>query len=120
MPQYLFFHPDDHPAYLKKVGNWVITFASQQPSAAHTQLMLRYVIPQQMDNTLQLRSICIEQSKQENYWEIQLLQCYDAQLNTEMLLAVQEQRAQEMLHTLIQEFQKYDVDVQLKKEIAEN
>lgn len=114
MPHILVFHPDDHPAHLKKVGNWVITFPPDSPLECTSQLIIRSVIPPQMDQQWQLQSLEIQQTKVIQHWEIISMTYFDGahlkKLNSEQFNI----DADKMMNGLILELKKYDVCVELQ------
>ncbi|MFU9047951.1 hypothetical protein ACNAUY_16370 [Acinetobacter tibetensis] len=114
MPHILVFHPDDHPAHLKKVGNWVITFPPDSPLECTSQLIIRSVIPPQMDKQWQLQSLEIQQTEVIQHWEIVSISYFDGthlkKLNAEQFNI----DADKMMNGLILELKKYDVYVELQ------
>ena len=114
MPLHLVFHPDDHPAQLKKVGNWVITFPARRENSETLQLIIRSVIPQQMNQNMQLLNLEIHQSTLDHHWEISTLSYFDGEQAIELHPDIENPIAIKMLKELIQEFGKYDVELQLK------
>jgi hypothetical protein len=114
MPRILVFHPDDHPAHLKKVGNWVITFPPDSPLECTSQLIIRSVIPPQMDKQWQLQSLEIQQTEVIQHWEIISISYFDGthlkKLNSEQFNI----DADKMMNGLILELKKYDVYVELQ------
>ncbi len=114
MPIHLVFHPDDHPAQLKKVGNWVITFLTRRENSETLQLIIRSVIPQQMNQNMQLLNLEIHQSALDHHWEILTMSYFDGEQAIELHPDIENPIAIKMLKELIQEFGKYDVELQLK------
>ncbi len=114
MPLHLIFHPEDHPAHLKKVGNWVITFPANLESDETSHLVIQSVIPQQMNQKIQLLSLEICQSGLDHHWEILIMRYFDGEQTIELHPDTENLIAIKMLKELIQEFGKYDVELQLK------
>lgn len=114
MPLHLIFHPEDHPAHLKKVGNWVITFPANLESDETSHLVIQSVIPQQMNQKIQLLSLEICQSGLDHHWEILTMSYFDGEQAIELHPDTENLIAIKMLKELIQEFGKYDVELQLK------
>ncbi|TCB36282.1 hypothetical protein E0H82_05795 [Acinetobacter sp. ANC 4910] len=114
MPYILIFHPDDHPAHLKKVGNWVISFPPDSPLECSSQLIIRSVIPPQMDKQWQLQSLEIQQTEVIQHWEIVSISYFDGthlkELNSEQFNI----DTNKMINGLILELKKYDVYVKLQ------
>ena len=109
------FDAFDNPMQLKKVGNWVFTFA-QNTSANDLEpirLAITHVIPRQSDGSLQLRRMMIEQHQQVTLWHIVILECFDSEQQQEVLLQAHQATAQQMIQRVLQEFSKYDVHVEL-------
>ncbi|AUX84780.1 hypothetical protein C3F34_00970 [Acinetobacter sp. ACNIH2] len=114
MPLHLIFRPEDHPAHLKKVGNWVITFPANLESDETSHLVIQSVIPQQMNQKIQLLSLEICQSTLDHHWEILIMRYFDGEQAIELHPDTESLIAIKMLKELIQEFRKYDVELQLK------
>lgn len=114
MPLHLVFHPDDHPAQLKKVGNWVITFPARRENSETLQLIICSVIPQQMNQSMHLLNLEIRQSMLDHHWEILTLSYFDGEHAIELHPDTKNPIAIKMLKELIQEFGRYDVELQLK------
>ena len=113
MPAFV-FAPYDNPMHLSKVGNWVITFASDA-QAAQTILALTYVIPRQQSEEIQPRRLLIQQClEKQHYWDIQTIECYNANMQQDQLLELNSPIAQQILKEIIQEFQKYDVEMTIE------
>lgn len=114
MQHILVFHPDEHPAHLKKVGNWVITFPANSSLECTSQLIIRSVVPPQMNRQWQLQSLEIQQTEVMQHWEIISMTYFDGahlkKLNYEQFNI----DADKMMNSLILELKKYDVDVELE------
>ena len=110
---YLKFHPADNPMYLKKLGNWVITFISSQNEVANIQLAITSVLPRQVSDHLQPTRIIIHQIGLDNHWLIQQIECYDSLDGKDKLLSCHDKIGKQIIQNIIQEFNKYDVDVSL-------
>ena len=108
----LAFDPLDNPMHLSKVGNWVMTFLSPQGQTDTIQLALTYVIPRQVNEVLQPRRIVIHQTAHADQWQIDSVECYDSQLQQDILLDHPESMIK-VLEDLISEFKRYDVNVTL-------
>lgn len=111
LSQMLEFDPLDNPMYLKKVGNWVLTFLNADDQVNNIQLAITNVIPRKPDGSLQARRIIIEQLEHENLWQINHIECFDSSENKEVLIHAFEKTGSEMIEDLLQEFRKYDVEV---------
>ena len=114
MPLHLVFHPDDHPTQLKKVGNWVITFPPELESIQALHLIIRSVIPQQMNKQMQLLNLEICQSTLYNHWKVLSMNYFNGEKTVELFPNKESQIAVKMLQDLIQEFEKYDVKLRLE------
>jgi len=114
LSQILEFDPLDNPMYLKKVGNWVLTFLHAHDQVEKIQLAITNVIPRQADGSLQPRRIIIEQADQEHQWQINHIECFDSLENKEVLLNASEQTGGSIIQDLLSEFRKYDVEVMFK------
>ena len=68
---YLEFHPADNPMYLKKVGNWVLTFLNSKDDLTNIQLAITSVLPRQVSDNLQPVRVIIHKTEVENRWLIQ-------------------------------------------------
>ena len=112
MPAFV-FAPADNPMYLSKVGNWVITFISDAQTQP-VRLAMTYVIPRQQDHGMQPRRIEIEQATTPHAWDIQSLECYDAEQSKDTLLDVNSEQASEFFQNILLEFQKYDVEMTIE------
>ena len=110
---YLDFHPADNPMYLKKLGNWVITFLSSQDEVANIQLAITSVLPRQLSDNLQPSRIIIHQTECDNRWLIQQIECYNSLDGKDKLLSCHDKVGKQVIQNLIQEFNKYDVEVNL-------
>ncbi|MGX9939101.1 hypothetical protein ACVHNT_04735 [Acinetobacter pseudolwoffii] len=114
MSHYLEFDAFDNPMQLSKVGNWVITFLSPAEELELVQLAITYVLPRQLSDSLQPRRVVIQKSPIEYYWLIQAIECFDSNTRQEISLSPEHITAQQTLKQILQEFEKYDVNVQLK------
>jgi hypothetical protein len=114
MPLHLIFHPEDHPAHLKKVGNWVITFPANLESDEISHLVIQSVIPQQMNQKIQLLSLEICQSGLDHHWEILIMRYFDGKQTIELRPDHKQLIPIMLIKGFIQEFRKYDVELQLK------
>jgi cytochrome c-type biogenesis protein CcmH/NrfF len=113
MPAFV-FAPYDNPMHLSKVGNWVITFVSDA-QAEQTILAFTYVIPRQQSEELQPRRVLIQQSLQhEHHWIIQSIECYNANNQQDHLLDLNSPITVQILKEILQEFQKYDVEMTIE------
>lgn len=111
----LVFDEFDNPTYLKKVGNWVITFDTHQTHAEQTRLALTSVLPRSVDSGLQIRRIIIQQHSIENHWIIQLIEAFDSEQNQEITLSLEDPNTQTSIQQILAEFARYDVCIQLLK-----
>lgn len=114
MQHILVFHPDEHPAHLKKVGNWVITFPTDSSLECSSQLIIRSVVPPQMNKQWQLQSLEIQQTEVMQHWKINSMTYFDGahlkKLNSEQFHT----DVITMMNRLILELKKYDVCVELQ------
>ncbi|MFW1752902.1 hypothetical protein [Acinetobacter wanghuae] len=109
------FDDCDNPMYLKKVGNWVITFLNAQDSNYPIQLAMTTVLPRSADSGMQLRCIILQQHTLPNHWHIDHIECFDSTLNQECVCAVSEPVAQTAIERVLKEFERYDVCIKLKE-----
>ncbi|RZG75786.1 hypothetical protein [Acinetobacter sp. WCHAc060025] len=107
--RYIQFHPADDPTQLSKIGNWVITFLSDQHSNK-TQLAITNVIPCQILETLQPRRFVIENMQTTQNWSIQSIECFDSTLNKTFELELDSYQAIQFIQQLLSEFERYDVE----------
>lgn len=112
MAFYLEFDPLDQPTQLSKVGNWIITFLSAPNDLTQTQLAITQVIPRQANYDTQIRRLMIQNTKQENLWEIIKVEAFNGLLNQEYDLDLTQKINQELIHHFLKEFEKYDVNIQ--------
>ncbi|OTG69119.1 hypothetical protein B9T25_00480 [Acinetobacter sp. ANC 4470] len=110
---YLKFHPADNPMYLKKLGNWVITFINSQDEFTNIQLAITSVLPRQVSDNLQPTRIIIHQTEFDHRWLIQQIECYDSLDGKDKLLSCHDKIGKQMIQNIMQEFNKYDVEVSL-------
>ena len=106
---YIQFHPADDPTQLSKIGNWVITFLTDQHSNK-TQLAITNVIPCQIQETLQPRRFVIENMEMAQNWSILSIECFDSTLNQTSKLNLDSRQAQQLIQQLLSEFERYDVE----------
>lgn len=114
MHYYLEFDAFDNPMQLSKVGNWVITFLSlaDQPVV---ELAITYVLPRQLSQQLQPRRVLIQQTEHPNRWLIQAIECFDSSTQAEISLDAEHETSQQAVSLILEEFKKYDVNVELVK-----
>lgn len=110
---FLEFDAYDNPMQLSKVGNWVITFLSPKDQEHQIQLAITNVLPRQISAQLQPRRIVIQQSADAQQWQIQQIDCFDSQTNQEISFQARDTIGQTVIQRVIQEFDKYDVSIQL-------
>lgn len=115
MPHYLVFDDFDNPMYLKKVGNWVLTFLNSDHADQNTLLAITYVLPRSVNQAIEVRRVVIEQADLENHWLIKNIEAFDGVHNQEILLEVNTATTLALLEHMLKEFEKYDVCIQLKK-----
>ncbi len=113
MLNHLLFDPVDNPMQFSKVGNWLITFLSPPEDLNDSCLALTYILPRQLSPRLQPQRIIIHRTANAHLWAIDYVECYDSQQQSTLSFAPHTAEAQCILNTLIQELNKYDVDVQL-------
>jgi hypothetical protein len=105
------FDEADNPMYLKKVGNWVITFVNT-PDEACVQLALSSVLPRSLDTQLQIRQVLIKQHNPFQ-WQVLELQCFDALTSQDFVLDLADKAALHSLQQILKEFERYDVIIRL-------
>ena len=110
---FLAFDAYDNPMQLSKVGNWVITFLSPKDQESQIQLAITNVLPRQISAHLQPRRIVIQQSTDALLWQILQIECFDSQTNQELSFQPDDDIGQAVIQKIIQEFDKYDVNIQL-------
>ena len=111
--RYLEFDAADNPRYLKKVGNWVLTFLNSRDELANIQLAMTSVLPRQVGENLQPLRIIIEQTEIESRWLIQQIECYDSTQAKDEKFSCNDEIGIKVIQSIIQEFKKYDVDIDL-------
>ncbi|WP_312157392.1 hypothetical protein [Acinetobacter variabilis] len=114
MQHYLEFDAFDNPMQLSKVGNWVITFLNPAEELDTIQLAITYVLPRQISDVLQPRRVLIQKSSIEHHWLIQTIECFDSGTNQEVHIRPADELGQQTLHQILDEFDRYDVNVTLK------
>ena len=110
---FLAFDAYDNPMQLSKVGNWVITFLSPKNQESQIQLAITNVLPRQISAHLQPRRMVIQQSTDALLWQILQIECFDSQTNQELSFQPDDDIGQAVIQKIIQEFDKYDVNIQL-------
>lgn len=113
MYSYLVFDAFDNPMHLSKVGNWIITFLSPKEELQQIQLAITYVLPRQISAQLQPRRVIIHSVNNHEKWRVESIECYDSQTLKEHNISSDDPIGQQALQQIIQEFAKYDVDVNL-------
>ena len=108
---YLEFHPADNPMYLKKVGNWVLTFLNSRDELTNIQLAITSVLPRQVSENLQPVRVIIHKTDVENRWLIQQIECYDSAQGKDEQFSCSDEIGNKVIHSIIQEFDKYDVEI---------
>lgn len=117
MPYYLEFDAFDNPMQLSKVGNWIITFLSPKEELEHIQLAITHVLPRQISEHLQPRRLIMHHTAAENCWEIDCIECFDSGLNKEITFQPADVQAQQVIQTILNEFDRYDVCIQFKQDV---
>jgi hypothetical protein len=115
MPHYLVFDDFDNPMYLKKVGNWVLTFLNSDSVDQRTRLAITYVLPRSVNQGIEIRRVVIEQTDLEHHWLIQNIDAFNGVHNQEIVLELDTPTTLTLLGRILKEFEKYDVCIQLKK-----
>lgn len=118
MQYFLEFEPWDNPMHLSKVGNWIITFLSPQEELTHIQLAIAHVLPRRICDRLQPRRLIMRSCPVAHYWEIERIECFDSSLNREILLQPENAQAQQAIHAILQDFDRYGVSVNFKNSQA--
>ncbi len=113
MTYFLKFDAFDNPMQLSKVGNWVITFLSPKEELTNIQLAITHVLPRQICEYLQPRRIIIHNCALENHWEIECIECFDSRVNQELSFQPSTPEALHVIETVLKEFERYDVCVNL-------
>lgn len=106
---YIQFHPADDPTHLNKIGNWIITFVTDQ-TTEKTQLAITNVIPRQVQADLQARRFVIENIETTHNWSIQSIECFNSALNQTTELELNTPQAKQFIQQLLSEFERYDVE----------
>ena len=114
MQYFLEFDPFDNPMHLSKVGNWIITFLSPKEKLPHIQLAIAHVLPRQICDYLQPRRLIMRSGPAAQYWEIESIECFDSCLNQDITLQLESAQAQQAIHTILQDFDRYGVNVNFK------
>ena len=109
------FDAFDNPMYLKKVGNWVITFLNsvEQNTTHPIRLSIHSVLPIQLSDSIQPRSIEIYQSNDENIWYVENAAFFNSHNQQFHTIKFQHDMMLKIVETIIAEFKRYDVDIQL-------
>lgn len=110
---YLEFDPADNPMYLKKVGNWVLTFLNSRDELADIQLAITSVLPRQVSENLQPVRVIIHETAVENCWLIQQIECYDSAQGRDEQFSCNDEIGIKVIQSIMQEFNKYDIEVNL-------
>ncbi len=118
MQYFLEFDPWDNPMHLSKVGNWIITFLSPKEELTHIQLAIAHVLPRRICGDLQPRRLIMRSCPVAHYWEIERIECFDSSLNREILLQPENAQAQQAIHAILQDFDRYGVSVNFKNSQA--
>lgn len=113
MSYFLEFDAFDNPMHLSKVGNWVITFLNPKEELVNIQLAITYVLPRQANGEVQPRRIVISNSKQENQWLVEEVECFNSANNQEIHFSPKTNEAQNILQNVLKEFARYDVCARL-------
>ena len=71
------------------------------------------MLPRQISAHLQPRRIVIQQSTDAQLWQILQIECFDSQTNQELSFQPDDDIGQAVIQKIIQEFDKYDVNIQL-------
>ena len=104
------FSAYDDPTQLSKVGNWVITFLDSAENMP-IRLAITNVIPRQISNDLQLRSLYIQHTEHEHEWQILKLEYFDSSTQQMLKADLDTTLAQKFIQQLISEFARYDVEL---------
>lgn len=113
MSTILKFNPLDNPMQLSKIGNWLITYVNPKEELDNIQLAISYVLPRQISDELQARRVVIHKLNSVFEWQVHQIECYDSQLQQEVLLAHDAPQWTEILQKIVYEFHRYDVEVTL-------
>lgn len=109
------FDTFDNPMYLKKVGNWVITFlnAEEQQTSQSIRLAIRSVLPIQISDGIQPRAIHIQQTHDENIWRVENAEFFSSTDQQHHTIELQHALMLNIVEKIIYEFKRYDVEIQL-------
>lgn len=77
------------------------------------QLAITNLLPRQISAHLQPRRILIQQSTDALLWQILQIECFDRPNNQELSFQPDDDIGQAVIQKIIQEFDKYDVNIQL-------
>lgn len=115
MSLFLQFDHFDNPMYLKKVGNWVITFLNATSPAEDQpiRLVINSVLPIQVAEHIQPRTIHICQMSDETLWRIESVEYFCSQDNQLYRANLETDLMREMIQNIIAEFKRYDVEIKL-------
>mgnify|MGYP000361332413 CR=1 FL=1 len=117
MQYFLEFEPLDNPMHLSKVGNWIITFLSPKEELTHIQLAIAHVLPRRICDGLQPRRLIMRSCPVAHYWEIERIECFDSSLNQELVFLPESPQAQAVIQTILKEFERYDVCINMKQDV---
>ena len=107
---FLRFSACDNPMQLNKIGNWVITFRDIT-ECMPIQLAITHVIPPQISDHLQLRSLYLQQMQNSLDWQMIQLEYTE---NTQAKIISSDFNSSLTLNfikQLIHEFKRYDVEL---------
>ena len=109
------FDAFDNPMYLKKVGNWVITFlnSAEQEASQPIRLAIRSVLPIQISDDIQPRAIHIQQTHNENVWHIENAEFFSSTDQQHHTVELQHALMLNIVEKIMCEFKRYDVNIQL-------
>lgn len=110
---FLEFHPADNPMQLSKIGNWVFTFLNPENELVDIRLAISSVLTRQVGQYMQLRRICISKTDLDQRWLIDAIECYDSQTGQDLVFSAADEMGHAIMDSLISEFSKYDVPLQL-------
>lgn len=110
MSHYIEFDTDDNPRYLSKLGNWVITFLTPTLVSC-TQLAISFVIPTQHHNHLRVRRFIIQNTDNDQIWQVIEIEYDDHSSKQKLNLELESALLPQFIQQLQNEFQRYDVEI---------
>ena len=109
------FDEADNPMYLKKVGNWIITFLNTTESSQHSPIRLAIcsVLPVQRSEHIQPRYIHLCQTTDNTIWQIETAEYFSSEQNQYYSGYFEHNLMYEMVEKIVCEFKRYDVEIEI-------